>query len=125
LKFADDTKIFSRIEDDNDRKAEALQDDLSKLITWSEKWQMLFNTRKCKVMHVGKTQKQFPYYMNSQQLEEVIQEKDPGILISNDLKVSQQCQAGCSQLDTGVNSTHGQLDTTRHKRQLKSIYSAI
>jgi len=34
--------------------------------------------------------------MNSQQLEEVAQEKDLGILVSNDLKVSQQCQAACS-----------------------------
>jgi len=42
LKFADDTKIFTRITDDNDWHS--LQDDLSKLTTWSEKWQMLFNT---------------------------------------------------------------------------------
>ena len=56
LKFADDTKIFSQITNDNDRKV--LQEDLSKLISWSEKWQMLFNNSKCKVMHVGKSQKQ-------------------------------------------------------------------
>jgi len=60
-----------------------------------KKWQMLFNTSKCKVMHVGKSQKHYPYYMNSQQLEEVTQEKDLGILINND-KVSQQCQAATS-----------------------------
>ena len=94
LKFADDTKIFSQITNDNDRKV--LQEDLSKLISWSEKWQMLFNNSKCKVMHVGKSQKQYAYYMNSQQLEEVTQEKDLGIIISNDLKVSQQCQAATS-----------------------------
>ena len=47
-------------------------------------------------MHVGKSQKHYPYYMNNQQLEEVTQEKDLGILISNDLKVSQQCQSACS-----------------------------
>jgi len=52
LKFADDTKIFSQITDDNDWKA--LLDDLLKLTTWSERWQMLFNASKCKVMHVGK-----------------------------------------------------------------------
>ena len=34
--------------------------------------------------------------MNNQQLEEVTQEKDLGILISNDLKVSQQCQSACT-----------------------------
>ena len=35
LKFADDTKIFTRITDDNDWHS--LQDDLSKLTTWFEK----------------------------------------------------------------------------------------
>jgi len=44
-------------------------------------------------MHVGKSQAVYAYYMNSQQLEKVTQEKDLDILISNDLKVSQQCQA--------------------------------
>jgi len=44
----------------------------------------------------GKLQKKYPYYMNNQQLEEVTQEKDLGILISNDLKVSQQCQSACT-----------------------------
>ena len=34
--------------------------------------------------------------MNNQQLEEVIQEKDLGILISNDVKVSLQCQSACT-----------------------------
>ena len=50
---------------------------------------MLFNTSKCKVMHIGKSQQKYPYYMNNQQLEEVIQvtqEKELGILISNDLR---------------------------------------
>ena len=55
LKFADDTEIFTRITDNNDWHS--LQDDLTKLTTWSEKWQMLFNTSKCKVMHIGKLQK--------------------------------------------------------------------
>ena len=34
--------------------------------------------------------------MNNQQLEEVTQEKDLGILISHDLKVSQQCRSACT-----------------------------
>jgi len=50
---------------------------------------MLFNTSKCKVIHIGKSQKKYPYYMNNQQLAEVTRKKDLGILISNDLKVSQ------------------------------------
>ena len=39
LKFADDTKVFRKIKSDADRQH--LQDDLNKLIEWSEKWQML------------------------------------------------------------------------------------
>ena len=27
--------------------------DLDKLVKWSEKWQMLFNFRKCKCIHIG------------------------------------------------------------------------
>jgi len=45
---------------------------------------------------IGKSQKKYPYYINNQQLEDVTQEKDLGILISNDLKVFQQCQSTCS-----------------------------
>ena len=55
-------------------------------------WRLvLFNTSKCKVMHIGKPSFQRQYYMNTQQLEVVCYEKDLGIAISNDLKVSQQC----------------------------------
>ena len=51
LKFADDTTVFSKIKSDADRQH--LQDDLNKLIEWSEKWQMLFNFGKCKCLHTG------------------------------------------------------------------------
>jgi len=50
LKFADDTKIFSRI--NNCLDSERLQSDLLQLIRWSEEWQMLFSVNKCKVMHI-------------------------------------------------------------------------
>ena len=30
-----------------------LQDDIDKLVNWSEKWQMLFNFGKCKCLHTG------------------------------------------------------------------------
>ncbi len=30
-----------------------LQDDIDKLVKWSEKWQMLFNFGKCKCLHIG------------------------------------------------------------------------
>ena len=51
MKFAHDTKVFRKIKNDADRQH--LQDDLIKLIEWSEKWQMLFNFVKCKCLHTG------------------------------------------------------------------------
>ena len=30
-----------------------LQDDLDKLVKWSEKWQILLNFGKCKCIHIG------------------------------------------------------------------------
>ena len=42
--YADDTKLFRRINDDCDRAA--LQKDLDHLSTWSEQWQLRFNVDK-------------------------------------------------------------------------------
>jgi hypothetical protein len=39
--FADDTKIYKIIKEDNDR--EALQQDLKKMTEWSEKWLLKFH----------------------------------------------------------------------------------
>ena len=51
LKCADDTKVFRKVTNDTDKQS--LEDDLDKLVKWSEKWQMLFNFWKCKCIHIG------------------------------------------------------------------------
>ena len=51
LKFADDTKVFRKINTNADKQH--LQNDQDKLVKWSEKWQMLFNFGKCKCLHTG------------------------------------------------------------------------
>ena len=52
LKFADDTKLFRKVKEIGDKQH--LQDDIDKLVKWSEKWQMLFNFGKCKVYTQGR-----------------------------------------------------------------------
>jgi len=74
LKFADDTKLFGKVDNDIDRRS--IQNDLYRLIDWSEKWQMPFNTTKCKVMYLGRSNSQFQYHMNNHTLEAVVEEKD-------------------------------------------------
>ena len=84
LKFADDTKIFGKVTDQISR--DTLQEDLTKLYNWSQDWQMDFNVEKCKVMHIGRSNPEYKYLMNSHVLQEVKQEKDLGIMITSDLK---------------------------------------
>ena len=47
LKFADDTKLFGSVTSIGNQFL--MQNDLSKLWSWSVDWQMLFNIDKCKV----------------------------------------------------------------------------
>ena len=116
--------MFAKIKDSSD--VQKFQDDIGNLLKGSEEWQMLFkfNTDKCKVMHIGKLSFQRQYFMNNQQLEVVCNEKDLGVLISNDLKVSQQCQQACnkaSKILCLINRTIEYRDTDILLRHYKSL----
>jgi len=88
FKFADDTKLFRQVSDMVDTVG--MQEDLDRLVEWADKWQMQFNVSKCKVMHVGKKNPRHSYYVSSNGLKSVEVEKDLGIMITSDLKCSQQ-----------------------------------
>ena len=95
-KFADDTKAGMKVNCDSD--ADELQNIINILCDWAEDWQMEFNTKKCKVMHLGRKNTKFSYTMGGYApggtvLSEVKEEKDVGVIISNDLKPSAQCAA--------------------------------
>lgn len=88
-KFADDTKVATSVKNING--CINIQNDLNKLLGWADKWQMNFNSKKCKVLHLGHSNKGFNYDMNGEWLQSVDQEKDLGVIISSDLKVGNQC----------------------------------
>ena|SRR6218665_3187383 len=54
FKFANDTKLFRAMGDD--QETDILREDLRRLFKWSHDWKMLFNLEKCPVtcMHMGK-----------------------------------------------------------------------
>ena len=89
LRFADDAKMISKVGTEAD--VFKLKNDLEKLEKWSDDWQMLFNVDKCKVMHLGFNDKSDVYSMKGNRLEPVQEERDLGVVISKDLKVSKQC----------------------------------
>jgi ribonuclease P/MRP protein subunit RPP40 len=89
LKFADDTKLYRRIINEED--VTKLQEDLATLCKWSREWLMLFNVDKCKILHLGHGNKMVPYTMNGVGLQAVQEEVDLGIVIQEDLKWAKQC----------------------------------
>ena len=81
--------MFRKNYSDADRQH--LQDDLNKLIEWSEKWQMLFNCGKCKCLHPGHGNEDAQYAMGDTVLNTTVHENDLGLTISAYMKVSEQC----------------------------------
>ena len=73
VQFADDTKLFRKVTNDTDKQS--LQDDLEKLVKWSEKLQMLFNFGKCKCIHIGHGDMDEEYEMGDAVLGRTTQEK--------------------------------------------------
>jgi CO dehydrogenase/acetyl-CoA synthase delta subunit len=59
LKFADVSKLAREVSSEDDRKK--LQDALDKLCEWASKWGKSFNVKKCKVMHIGHSNKKGDY----------------------------------------------------------------
>ena len=57
--FADDTKLYRKIQDSGD--IQAIQEDLKKLGDWSDRWLLRFNLEKCTVMHCGSSNPKAPY----------------------------------------------------------------
>ena len=92
--FADDSKLSNIIASQND--AAELQEDLTSLSHWSSKWQLPFNTGKCKVMHIGPDNPKHEYYMdengNKSKISEVESEKDLGVTFDNQLKFNKHIE---------------------------------
>ena len=95
LKFADDTKVFRKITNDTDKQI--LQDDLEKLVKWSEKWQILIQFWKCKCIHIGHGNMDEEYKMGDAVLGRTTQKKDLGVTFNSaDMKVLEQCGIAAS-----------------------------
>ena len=85
--FADDTKLYRRIEDKKD--CDQLQKDLNALQAWSDKWLLQFHPDKCVTMRVGNAvDPQIQYTLgtaNQHALKSSIQEKDIGVTFESKL----------------------------------------
>ena len=82
LNFAEDTKGQRKA--NNTRDAAKFQNDFDNRYRWSIDWQMLFNLDKCHILHFGKTNPHYQYYINNHPMLQVDKEKDLGVMIDDD-----------------------------------------
>jgi hypothetical protein len=122
LKFADDAKLVGRAS--TQEEVDSITRDLSNLVKWSKDWMMLFNTEKCKVVHFGRNNQNCEYSLNSVNIKSVNEERDLGVIIQSNLKVSSQCVKA---VKTG-NKILGMIKrsfVTRDKDIILGLYKAL
>ena len=88
-KFADDTKLGNTVTSQNE--IDALQKCMNDLVVWAKAWGMQFNTKKCKVMHIGRNNPNAQYIMNGTVLESTSEERDIGVKVHQSLRPGKQC----------------------------------
>ena len=122
LKFADDTNLFRKTKEIGDKQK--LQDDIDKLVRWSEKWQMLFNFGKCKCLHTGPGNTGMNYEMGGTILSKTVKEKDLGVSMNANMKVSEQCRIAASKGNQVLGMIRRNI-TYKEKSLIVPLYKAI
>ena len=122
MKFADDTKLFRKVKEIGDKQN--LQDDIDKLVKWSEKWQMLFNFGKCKCLHTGSGNTGMNYEMGGTILSKTVKEKDLGVTMNANMKVSEQCRIAASKGNQVLGMIRRNI-TYKEKSLIIPLYKAI
>ena len=86
--IADDSKEHAVIRSEQD--CIEVQEDLYSMSEWSEEWEISFNAKKCKSMHMGKSNHRTIYYMKEGDkrvpIQQVSEEKDLGVTFCDILK---------------------------------------
>ena len=88
-KFSDDIKIGNSMVNMEDKQK--MQEALDNLCLWADTWGMAFNTKKCKVMHMGRNNPNHQFVMCGHVLDSTEEERDIGVTVSSDMKPSAQC----------------------------------
>lgn len=87
--YADDTKTGRVVNTTAD--ALKLQEDINKLSEWAQKWGMTFNVKKCKSIHFGYKNDKHQYKLGGENIEQVSEMRDLGVLVEDNLKPGKQC----------------------------------
>jgi hypothetical protein len=119
--FADDTKLYAVV--NKEEEQHNLQNDINNLVHWSDKWLLKFNKSKCKQVHLGHATNT-KYKMGENEINQVTEEKDLGILIDDKLKfqqhINQQTKKANQRLGM-IKRSFSYMDTEMFLTLFKSI----
>ena len=95
--FADDTKAYKGIKNEDDAKL--LQKAIDEMFQWTQKWLLQFNKDKCKILHLGKNNPKYNYTIGEEEnkvtLSETELEKDLGVYIDPNLDFKKTHKINC------------------------------
>ena len=86
--LADDTKTYQEIDGETDDSHKKLQKRVDNIAQWARDWKMEINPGKSKIMHLGKNNPNFPYFINGTEIKAVTTEKDIGFWVTDDLSTT-------------------------------------
>jgi hypothetical protein len=123
--FADDALLYRKIENPIDH--DTLQEDLDKLCTWADVWQMSFNIQKCYVMRTkrGTNLSTREYSMKGQVLESTQQHPYLGLMLSNDFTWNKHIDQIVTKATRTLNLVRRNFSTGTTTRTRNMLYKSF
>lgn len=116
LVFTNYTKLYRTSLKQEDQ--ELLQQDITKLHTWSKTWQMEFNITKCNVIHFGSKNVGTPYFMDGVKIPQSTSIKDLGVFIQGNGKWESQIK----EVTSKCNRLIGQINKAFSHKSAKLMF---
>lgn len=88
--FADDLKIYSCVVDSTD--VDRIQSAILAVAEWARAWDLPLAKDKTKVLHLGRSNINAPYFIEDRRLLQVSEVKDLGFLITDNLEFDKHCR---------------------------------
>ena len=123
--FADDTKLIKAISSFND--CLLLQEDISSVQAWCQKWNLPLNIRKCNALRFASklNQDSFQYLLDDTKIQLSKVQRDLGILVKDDLSWSDHYNHICSKAYRSLNLIRRSVTSSTPMKTKKQLYISL